>query len=209
MSPIQHLTRYIRAFRAKRKLNKATNRPKRSLQRFIKKYPEFTIGKHCYGLPNVKYQNNNATLNIGSYCSIGNHVTIYLGGNHRTDWVSTYPFPAFFNQVRNIDNFEISNGDINIGSDVWICENVTILSGITIGHGAVIANGAIVTKDVAPYSIVGGSPAKHIKWRFDEDTRNNLLEIAWWNWDDERISKLMHLICSDDIETFINYAKNR
>jgi tetrahydrodipicolinate N-succinyltransferase len=84
-----------------------------------------------------------------------------------------------------------------------------ILSGVSIGHGAVVANSAIVTKDVAAYEIVGGNPAKHIRWRFDESTREALLASAWWDWPEEEVLSIVELLCSDDITKFLDYAKNR
>jgi tetrahydrodipicolinate N-succinyltransferase len=92
---------------------------------------------------------------------------------------------------------------------VWLCENCTILSGVTIGHGAVVANGAIVTKNVEPYAVVGGNPAKHIRWRFDEKTREALLKSAWWDWPQDEILKIAPLICSDNITNFLLYAESR
>lgn len=191
-----------------RKINKLRNKPQRSLKKFKEKYPKFSIGKNCYGTPIIKNQLAESRLEIGSYCSIAKNVQIYLGGQHRTDWITTYPFPAFFAEAQHIKQYEVTRGDVIIGSDVWLCENCRILSGISIGHGAVIANGAIVTKDVAPYEVVGGNPAKHIRWRFDEDTRKALLEIAWWNWAEEDILDAVNILCSSDISDLINYRKH-
>lgn len=204
-----NLPEFIKKLREQKKQKKLRNKPVRSLARFKEKYPHFIIGVNCYGTPVVKFQHPESNLEIGSYCSIGRNVQIFLGGNHRTDWISTYPFPAFFREVQYIDNFETTGGNVIIGSDVWLCENSTILSGVTIGHGAVVANGAIVTKDVAPYSIVGGNPAKHIRWRFDEDTRTALLESAWWDWPQDEVLKIVPLLCSDNITDFLDYANSR
>lgn len=202
---LSHLT----TLHARKKRNKVLSKPARSLKEFRKNYPKYTIGSNCYGTPNIKFQHPNAYLHIGSYCSIAKNVQIFMGGMHRTNWVSTYPFHAFFDEGSHIQNGEITNGDVIIGSDVWLCQDATILSGVTIGHGAVVANGAIVTKDVAPYSIVGGNPAKHIRWRFDEATRNALLNIAWWDWQEEEVLSVVDLICSDNITLFLEYANNR
>ena len=196
-------------YRAEKKRKKQLNKPARSLQKFIQTYPNYSIGKNCYGIPSIKFAHQNSNLMIGSYCSIAKNVQIFMGGMHRTDWVSTYPFHAFFKEAIHIKNGEITNGDVCIGNDVWICENVTILSGVTIGDGAVIANGAIVTKDVAPYSIVGGNPAKHIRWRFDEATRLALINAAWWNWPEKEILTVIELICSENINPFLHYASAR
>jgi acetyltransferase-like isoleucine patch superfamily enzyme len=151
-------------------------------------------------------------LKIGAYCSIASNVQIFLGGQHRTDWVSNYPFPFFFEmdaQYKKKYESGGSRGDVIIGSDVWLCANCIILSGVTIGHGAVIANGAVISRDVAPYAVMAGNPAKQIKWRFDEATRNALLECAWWDWSEDEINKVLNKLCSDDLTHFLNYAKER
>lgn len=188
---------------------KLLNKPKRSQQAFSKQYPHYKMGVNCYGVPKVKHEHPDAILSIGNYCSIAKKVEIFLGGNHRIDWVSSYPFPPFFSQASHIQHYVTTRGNVDIGSDVWLCENCTILSGITIGHGAVIANGAVVTKDVAPYAIVAGNPAKHIRWRFDEPTREALLKSAWWDWPEDEVLSIVDKLCSDDISTFLDYAKNR
>jgi len=204
-----NLFQTIKNIKAHKKNTKLLNKPVRSLFKFQQQYPKFTIGNHCYGVPNIKFEHQDATLKIGSYCSIAKNVQIFMGGIHRTDWVSTYPFHAFFKEAKHVKNAEVSNGDVLIGNDVWLCENVTILSGLTIGDGAVIANGAIVTKDVAPYEIVGGNPAKHIRWRFDEKTRIALLKTTWWHWSDEEVLSVVDLLCNKDIRAFLAYATTR
>lgn len=201
------------SFYSKLKKNRSNKklraRPLRSQQQFNKQYPQYKMGENCYGVPSVKHAHPDAMLTIGSYCSIAKNVKILLGGNHRTDWVSNYPFPILFTQASHIQHHATTNGDVIIGSDVWLCENCTILSGITVGHGAVVANGAVVTKDVAPYEIVGGNPAKHIRWRFDELTREALLKSAWWDWPEAEVLSVVDDICSEDPVSFLNYAKNR
>ena len=103
---------------------------------------------------------------------------------------------------------EGSRGDVVIGSDVWLCANSIILSGVTIGHGAVIANGAVISRDVEPYAVMAGNPAKLIKWRFDESSRIALIKSKWWEWPEDEINKMMHKLCSDDLSEFLNYAKS-
>ncbi|MCX6052189.1 MAG: CatB-related O-acetyltransferase [Campylobacterales bacterium] len=183
--------------------------PLKSQKKFKSKYENYTIGKNSYGVPEVYDWNEGSTLKIGSYCSISSNVKIYLGGHHRTDWISTYPFPAFFNSAKKIQDFGGTNGDVEIGSDVWICSNVIILSGVKIGDGAVIANGALVTKDVSDYEIVGGNPAKHIRYRFDQQTIKLLQSIAWWKWEEDEILKIVDIICSTNIEQLIEYSEQR
>lgn len=188
---------------------KLLNKPQRSQQTFHKLYPRHKMGVNCYGVPKIKNALPSATLSIGNYCSIAKNVQIYLGGNHRLDWVTTFPFPAFFQNAAHINDFETAKGNVTIGSDVWLCENCTILSGVSIGHGAVITNGAIVTKDVLPYEVVGGNPAKHIRWRFDEVTRNALLRSAWWDWPEDELLSIVDLICSKNISAFLDYANKK
>lgn len=178
-------------------------------EKFRRKYPTYQLGAGTYGLPIVHDENQGTTLEIGAYCSIASGVQIFLGNHHRTDWISSYPFPAFIEEARHIANFGISRGNVIIGSDVWLCANCTILSGVTIGHGAVVASGAVVTKDVEPYSIVAGNPAKTVRFRFDADTRLALLEIAWWNWPIDEVRKIVGLLCSDQVHDLISYAKIR
>ncbi|RJX70947.1 type B chloramphenicol O-acetyltransferase [Vibrio sinensis] len=141
-------------------------------------------------------------LIIGRYCSIGSGAVFMMAGNqgHRTDWVTTFPFfyqdqPQFEGAV---DGFE-TKGDTIIGNDVWIGSEAMIMPGITIGDGAVIASRAVVTKDVAPYSIVGSNPAKHLRFRFSVSEIEMLLEMKWWNWQDEQVKQAMPLLCSGDI----------
>lgn len=177
--------------------------------RFRQRYPNYQIGIGTYGMPVVHDWAEGSTLRIGSYCSIADNVQIFLGGQHRTDWVSSYPFPAYLPEARHIPQFGGTRGDVVIGSDVWLCANCTILSGVTVGHGAVVAAGAIVTRDVPAYSVVAGNPAKHIRWRFDEATRQALLEAAWWDWPEAEIRRIVDKLCSDDSQAFIEYARSR
>jgi acetyltransferase-like isoleucine patch superfamily enzyme len=184
----------------------------RQQEKFIKRYPNYAIGTASYGLPIVHDNHEGTSLKIGAYCSIASNVQIFLGGQHRTDWVSNYPFPFFFEmdaQYRKKYESGGSRGDVIIGSDVWLCANCIILSGVTIGHGAVIANGAVISRDVAPYAVMAGNPAKQIKWRFDEPTRNALLESAWWNWPEGEINNVLDKLCNDNLTNFLNYAKDR
>ena len=169
-----------------------------------------SIGKHTYGTENLRiYYPESAKLYIGNFCSIASNVNIFLGGNHRQDWVTTYPFGHIHQNIFNNFNGQghpTTKGDIIIGNDVWIAQNVTIMSGVKIGDGAIIANNSHVVKDVEPYSIVGGNPAKFIKYRFTSEQIEKLLEIKWWNWDDEKINKFTPLLCNENIDDFIKIA---
>lgn len=167
-------------------------------------------GKYSYcGNHAIFWENANAKIEIGNFCSIGLNLKKYLGGNHRTDWVTTYPFGHINKGIFN--NFDgnghpSTKGDVIIGNDVWIGDNVTIMSGVTIGDGAVIANNSHVVKNVEQYSLVGGNPAKFIKYRFTFEQIEKLLEIKWWYWDDEKINKFTPLLCNNDIDMFIEMA---
>jgi len=170
-----------------------------------------SFGKYTYGRPNVLWENTNAKLVVGNFCSIAENVTIYLGGNHRQDWVTTYPFGHINQNVFNNFNgygHPSTKGDVIVGNDVWIGKNVTIMSGTTIGDGAVIANNSHVVKNIEPYSLVGGNPAKLIKYRFTPEQIVQLSEIKWWNWDDAKINNFSPLLCNPDIDEFIKSAKN-
>jgi len=140
-------------------------------------------------------------LKIGKFCSIAMGTTIYLGSEHHVEWVTTYPFFAKFKKASFASN--TTKGDVIIGNDVWIGDGALILSGVTIGDGAVIGARAVVTKDVKPYEIVAGNPAKHIRFRFTQDQIDKLLKIKWWNWDIKKIEENFPLLLSDNIDEFI------
>lgn len=147
-------------------------------------------------------------LIIGSYCSIGSGAVFMMAGNqgHQHQWASTFPF---FYQENSVfdganDGFE-RQGDTVIGHDVWIGSEAMIMAGVTVGDGAVIASRAVVTKDVAPYSIVGSNPAKHIRYRFSEHEVSQLLAMQWWQWRDEELQGAMDLLCSADIQGLYEY----
>lgn len=137
-----------------------------------------SIGNGSYGGIEVyTYGSPDAKLTIGNYVSIGPKVRFMLSGEHRTDTITTYPFRAYDPIVPECE--DICKGPVVVKDDVWIGLGATILSGVSIGQGAIIAAGAVVTKDVEPYAIVGGVPAKLIRWRFPEQIRNRLLSIDW------------------------------
>lgn len=168
------------------------------------------IGKHTYGEPLILHWGENSKLTIGNFCSIADNVKIFLGGNHRIDWVTTYPFNALsdiWDNAKDIIGHPATKGDVIIGNDVWIGYGATILSGVTISDGAVIGAEAVVTKDVSPYAIVVGNPAREIKKRFSDENIKQLLKIKWWDWEDSEISKKIHLLCSGNIDIFCNPPK--
>lgn len=141
-------------------------------------------------------------LIIGKFCAIASDVKFIMnGGNHRTDWFTNYPFPIFGSgwEVAMPDSWP-NKGDTIIGNDVWIGYGATIMPGIAIGDGAIIASQSVVTRNVEPYTIVGGNPAQQIRKRFQELVIQELLEIRWWDWDIEKITHNIQAICGSDLE---------
>lgn len=112
-------------------------------------------------------------------------------------------------EAQHIQGYAVSRCDVVIGSDVWLCTNSIILSGVTVGHGAVVAAGAVVSRDVAPYSIVAGNPARHIRWRFTPQVCAALLEAAWWERPEQEVRNISPLLCSDQLDEFLHYARQR
>lgn len=158
---------------------------------------------------NVKYlfDFTGDKLIIGKFCMIASNVTFIMNGaNHLTDAVSTYPFAIFGHGWENAMQGKTypTKGDTVIGNDVWMGYNATILAGVNIGDGAIIGTNATVTKDVEPYSIVGGNPAKEIKKRFSERDIEVLLRVQWWHWDIEKITKNIQLLTDNNIEALEN-----
>lgn len=168
-----------------------------------KRYPQHKIGRGTYGSPYIYYLGDPCRLEIGNYCSIAPGVTIILGVDHKTDIITTYPLGILYKSVRHMNN-SCTKGDIIIGSDVWIGYGATILSGVTIGHGAVIGANAVVSKDVAPYAVVVGNPAREVRKRFPDDVIERLLETRWWDLDEAAIDRLAPLLMGSDVEKFLS-----
>ena len=170
-------------------------------------YNDFVNDPTLFEKNNVLYHYpiNHDKLQIGKFCSIACGVKfLFNSANHTLSSLSTYPFPLFFEEwgleKKDVTNAWDNKGDIVIGNDVWIGYEAVILAGVTIGDGAIIGTRAVVTKDVPPYTIVGGVPAKPIKKRFSEETISALLEIQWWSWSEERIARNIGDIQSGNIE---------
>ena len=164
---------------------------------------QIEVGDFTYGTPIVHQWDEKTRLKIGKFCSIAGNVHILLGGEHHTEWLTTYPFNVLLADAYGFsENLAKSKGDVIIGNDVWIGENVTILSGVNIGDGAVIAAGAVVTKNVAPFEIAGGVSAYTLGFR-SRKFRYGMLE--WWNWPLERLVDAIPLLVSDDLDALVKY----
>ena len=138
-------------------------------------------------------------LIIGKFCQIASGVRFIMNGsNHAMDGFSTYPFKVFGKSWASASMNAVSKGDTVIGNDVWIGNSATIMQGIQIGHGAIIGTNSVVTKNVAPYSIVAGNPAREIRNRFDDETIARLLNLAWWDWPIEKITQNIEAITTGD-----------
>lgn len=170
-------------------------------------YNDFVNDPVSFEKNNVVYHYpiNHDKLIIGKFCSIACGTRfLFNSANHTMTSLSTYPFPLFFEEW-GLDRKDVATswdnkGDIIIGNDVWIGYEAVILAGVTIGDGAIIGTRAVVTKDIPPYTIVGGIPATPIRKRFSDETIASLLEIKWWDWSKERIAKNIGAIQSGCIE---------
>lgn len=170
-------------------------------------YNDFVRDPQDFQKNNVLYHYpvNHDRLMIGKFCSIACGAKfIFTSANHSLKSLSTYPFPIFFEEwgldVSDITDAWDNKGDIIVGNDVWIGYEAVILSGVTIGDGAIVGSRAVVTKDIPPYTIVGGVPAKPIRKRFDDVTIARLLELKWWDWSEERIKANLKIIQSGRID---------
>ena len=170
-------------------------------------YNDFVNDPRDFEKNNVLYHYpiNGDKLKVGKFCSIACGAKfLFTSANHTMHSISTYPFPIFFEEwgldVTNITSAWDNKGDIVIGNDVWIGYEAIVLSGVTIGDGAIIGTRAVVTKDVPPYTIVGGIPAKPIRKRFSDEVISKLLELQWWNWPENRIKENIDVIQSGRIK---------
>lgn len=192
------------AGRTKRRL-KALVPPRPGSEAWLKQHGMLVVGRHSYAPPSLVrvFAGDSARVVIGSYCSLASDVEIMPGGNHRTDTVTTYAL----RQHLVPDNAERvgepwSKGDVVIGSDVWIGRGAKILGGVTVGDGAVIAAWSVVTKDVSPYTIVAGVPARAVRQRFSREIVESLLRIRWWDWDDAVVRARIDELASTDLVAF-------
>ena len=169
-------------------------------------YNDFVNDPRDFEKNNVLYQYpvNHDRLLIGKFCSIACGAKfLFNSANHALGSLSTYPFPIFYDEWgldgKNVADAWDNKGDITLGNDVWIGYEAVILAGVTIGDGAIIGARAVVTRDVPPYAIVGGVPARLIRRRFDEATIESLLALQWWDWEPERIRRALPVLQAGDI----------
>ena len=156
------------------------------------------FGKNTKGDPIIQWGSNDAKLTIGSYCTIGENVTIYLNGGSIITKDNKWIIP--------LSNCSCS---VIIGNDVWIGNNVTIMPGIKIGDGANIANNSRIVADIKPYSFICGNPGQVIKYKFNKFQIKHLLKIKWWDWPDEKIHKYTPLLDGDNVDAFIIAALDK
>jgi virginiamycin A acetyltransferase len=189
------------------------NQTRIHLAKLIARRPgQIAVGAWTYGRPKIRFPESGARLTIGRYGSIADGVEILLGGNHRTEWVTTYPFPALaglWPEAAGIPGSHTTRGDIVIGHDVWLGSQAMILSGVTIGTGAVVAARAVVTRDVPPYAIVGGNPARVLRMRFEEAEVASLLASRWWELPREDILQLMPVLMSGRVADLAGVVSER
>lgn len=179
--------------------------PEPDRQRELREQGVVTVGRHSYINPTVHYYaGDTPTVSIGAFCSIAMDVEFLPGGNHRPEWVSTFPFRIQLDLPGALeDGHPWAKGDTVVGNDVWIGRGAKILGGVTIGDGAIVAAYAVVTKDVEPYAIVAGNPAQHRRYRFGPSIRGSLQRIAWWDWPDDLIERRVAELSGDEVAAFV------
>ncbi|UAX91686.1 CatB-related O-acetyltransferase [Ensifer adhaerens] len=192
---------------------------KLQLAKVIPPYMKFVCGDYTYGAPRLLTTKDDAPriLSIGNYCSIAEEVTMFVGrfGIHKMETLTTFPLGMSLpgHDLKALGGLNTQklpdNLDLIIGNDVWIGYRAIIKAGVTIGTGAVIGAGAIVTKDVAPYSVVAGSPARHIKYRHEEHIRAGLLESGWWEYTPDELAGILgDVTLSTDMEKIVKRLRD-
>lgn len=171
----------------------------------LRRLPGLRVGRYSYGISvrNLFECSAKAPLTVGSFCSIAEDVMFMCRANHPLDRTSTFPLEVAVTRTKPSRSDLVSSGPIVLGNDVWIGLRAVVMSGVNIGDGAVVAAGSIVTKDVPPYAIVGGSPAKILKYRFPPGVIEELLRVKWWDWPDEKIRAETSLIAGP-IDVFLD-----
>ncbi|TPK90364.1 CatB-related O-acetyltransferase [Mesorhizobium sp. B2-4-12] len=167
--------------------------------------PGVEIGRHTYGLSKKSFfvPRETVPVRIGSFCSIGPDVLFICAAEHRLDSATTYPIQSVDGKIRN-GNGTVGKGPITVGHDVWIGARSVILSGVTIGNGAVIGAGSIVTREIPPYAIAVGNPARVMRYRFAPDVIERLQSLKWWDWSDDLIRTRIELLTTMDAASFLN-----
>jgi acetyltransferase-like isoleucine patch superfamily enzyme len=164
------------------------------------------MGRHSAERPVVRgyysAYDKDAHIKVGNFSGIHSSAVFVVAGLHHMDWITTFPIRDRLMGKKGADG-PFGKGHIEVGSDVWIGYEALILSGVTLGHGSVVGARAVVTKDVRPYAIVAGNPAREIRRRFSDDQIEALLRIAWWEWPDEKVFELADLICGPNVDEFI------
>ena len=178
--------------------------------------PEYSIGPHTTGntrvIPNFYrdipgFVQDQSTLTIGDYSSIADGVTIVLGQEHATEWLTTFSFWVFWPEGESLQGHPQTKGDITIGNDVWIGRDSFVLSGTTIGDGAVIGPGSVVRGDIPPYAIAVGSPCRVVKYRFESDDILALQALRWWDWPHDIVVQALPILCSSDLRGIMDFAR--
>ena len=167
--------------------------------------PGVEIGRHTYGLTKESFfvPHKNVPVRIGSFCSIGPGVLFICAAEHRIDTATTYPIQFVDGKIRNAPG-TAGKGPITVGHDVWIGARCIVLGGVTIGNGAVIGAGSIVTRDIAPYAVAVGNPARVMRYRFVPEIIERLQALQWWNWSDDLIRDRVELLMATDIERLLS-----
>lgn len=163
------------------------------------RYPMYQIGSPSYGELRIESWKSGGAFRMGAYCLVARGAKVLLGGEHRHDWVTTFPFSVLWESAKHIVGHP---GDVIIGNDVWIGTEALITSGVTIQDGVVVGARSVVTKNVPPYAIVAGKLARIIRFRFPGQVVDRLLAIKWWDWDEERIALALRDLLSPDVDAF-------
>ena len=167
--------------------------------RDLLKGPRFSIGEYTYG--NLRVVGALGRISIGRFCSIADEVAAIMVGPH-DEWATTYPFQAVcdhWEEARGLGGHPRCLGDLTIGHDVWIGYRAVLLGGVTVGSGAVVGAGAVVTRDVPPYAVVAGNPARVLRLRFAEEDVAFLLDLAWWDWPEKTIRQHVRALSGPDL----------
>jgi acetyltransferase-like isoleucine patch superfamily enzyme len=160
------------------------------------------MGTGSYGRPHVHYfepaGSSRPHVVVGRYCSVAAEVTFVVNGEHRLDWTTTFPISARFGlPIADNDGHPKITGPVTVGNDVWIGHRALLLGGVTVGDGAVVGAGAVVARDVRPFAIVVGNPAREVRRRFDDEVVDRLLELRWWDLDESAVRSIGHLLCAE------------